>query len=312
MGTMNVLRKKMLVGVMLAASALCSAASATAEPGEAERERARNLVYHGDMLFAEKRYGEALEAYSSADEIMKVPTTSIEVAKVLASLGRLVEAREVAAQVEAHVATLGEPPPFTRARVRATELVRELDKRIPTVRLDIVPRVKTRKVSVDKQPVPDDLSWSPLRMDPGRHIISVDADGFAIIAQSVDLTEGEAAVLELKLPERTRGPGSIALASFIVSGVALTGATIAGAMYLDQQSTLEDACRRGTPDCDIDAIERADALGWTANVGFLLALAGAATGGVSYGLEASREATMEGIQMGAVVSPGFVGVQGAF
>jgi len=303
---------KTLLGLLIAAAAISVATSANAEPTDTDRERARNLVYHGDMLFTEQRYGEALEAYSSADDIMKVPTTGIEVAKTLASLGRLVEAREVASAVEAVVVTPDEPPPFEQARQRASSLVRELDARIPTVTLGITPRVKTRTILVDRQPVPDHLSWSPIRVDPGRHIITVDARGFAIITRPVDVKEGERAVLDLELPGKTRGPGAVALAGFIVSGVALTGATIAGALYLEQRADLEEACAKRTAECDVDNIARADALGWTANIGFIIAVAGGAVGGISYGLEASRESREHGMQMSAVVTPGFVGLQGEF
>jgi hypothetical protein len=306
------LRPAKLLLALFVTTAICSASTAYADPAESERERARDLVYHGDMLFAEKRYGEALEAYSTADEIMKVPTTGIEVAKTLASLGRLVEAREVAAGVEAFATKELEPEPFAQARQRATLLVRELDARIPTVALEIVPRVKTRLILVDKQPVPDSRSWSPIRMDPGRHIISVQAQGFAVIAQPIDVKEGERAVLEVKLPEKIRGPGSVALAGFIVSGIALTAGAIAGGAYLDQRATLEEACAVGGSTCDIGNFDRVNAIGWTANLGFVLAAAGAAVGGISYGLEVGRERTMKDMQMNAVVTPGFTGLQGRF
>ena len=76
----------------LALALWCHTALGSA-PSSPERERARALMDQGDARFEAGAYDAALEAYRAADAIMGVPTTAIEVARVLEKLGRLLQAR---------------------------------------------------------------------------------------------------------------------------------------------------------------------------------------------------------------------------
>jgi len=278
----------LLVGALaLAHVTLDRDAVAHAAPDDAER--ARTLVYRGDDLFTEKRFGEALQAYEEADRLMHVPTTGVEVAKTLSALGRLSEARETARAVEQLPVVADEPLPFWEARQRATALIREIDRRMPAVALDVVPRVKRRVVRVDREVIPDALTWAPIRMDPGRHVVTIEAEGFQTLSRSVDVAEGQKVDLTMKLKESTRGPSPISITGFVVSGLALTGGIFSSAMYMKERSDLEQACAARDPDCGQIGYDRANAFGWAADVSFAIAIAGAALGGVTYALDISSE-----------------------
>jgi tetratricopeptide (TPR) repeat protein len=122
-------------------SLLLAAALATVAPpalardvdavSDADKAIARELVAVGDEHFAAGDYERALEAYRGADTIMGVPTTSIEVARTLAALGRDAEALAVIDAVLAYPERDDEPAAFRRARANAAALKVDLLERAP-------------------------------------------------------------------------------------------------------------------------------------------------------------------------------------
>lgn len=261
----------------------------TASPTpEKEKAKARELVYRGDELFAQERLGEALVSYLHADEIMRVPTTRIEVAKTLAALGRLTEARDTAVAVEKMPLRDDEPFPFLQARRRASNLVRDLDRRIPTLSLEVVPSVSNRTVYIDKIAVPETIAWAPLRMEPGRHVITVEAPGFSTVAKTVDVKEGEATTLRVVLPESSRGPSGLGIGGLIVSGLGLTAGVVTGALFIQEHAALEDACSAHASSCTDEAFAQTNALGWASGASLVAGVAAGLVGGIAFGVDASQ------------------------
>ncbi|WP_437314568.1 PEGA domain-containing protein [Sorangium sp. So ce385] len=300
----------MIAGLLIAASPALAGEGAGPAGGEGDdkaRSEARELVYSGDELFAQKRYAEALRAYQRAERLVCVPTTSIEVAKTLAAIGRLSEARELASTIASSRATPGEPWPFTQARRRAEALRGELDGRIPRLKVRITPSPAGARLKVDGQEVKVSAEGSPI--DPGNHWVEVEADGYVGARQRVYVPEREVTTLDVALtPERSSGKASAwVLGGFIASGAGLAVGLGAGAAYLGARSDLEDACRQGTASCSDGARGSANALGWVSNVGFGLAIAGAAVGGVALGLESARAPASN---VTWAVGPGYIGVRG--
>jgi hypothetical protein len=78
---------------VVAAVVLLTAPAAWAQPTETDRESAREFMAKGRDARSNDDIRQALQHFRSADEIMHVPTTSLEVAKAQADLGMLVEAR---------------------------------------------------------------------------------------------------------------------------------------------------------------------------------------------------------------------------
>ncbi|WP_437731478.1 PEGA domain-containing protein [Sorangium sp. So ce1335] len=299
----------MLAGLIVAASPAL-AAQAPGGADEKARNEARELVYTGDELFAQKRYAEALRAYQRAERLVCVPTTSIEVAKTLAAIGRLSEARDLAATIAASRPTPGEPWPFMQARRRAEALRDDLGERIPRLRVRITPSPAGARLRVDGQIMAASVEGSPI--DPGNHWVEVEADGYVGSRQRVYVPEREVTTLDVPLtpvpePDGGSGPSPWVLGGFIASGAGLAVGLGAGVAYLNARSDLEEACRLGTASCSGDARGGANALGWVSNVGFGVAIAGAAVGGVALGLESSRASASK---VTWAVGPGYIGVRG--
>src|SRR5688500_3409778 len=106
---------------------------AFAEPTEAEKKKARVLMEEGDDFSSKRDYAHALEKYQAADALMGVPTTGIEVARTLASLGKLVEARDIALKITRSPVLPKEPDVFAKARQNAQTLADQLATRIPSI-----------------------------------------------------------------------------------------------------------------------------------------------------------------------------------
>ncbi|XXT16699.1 PEGA domain-containing protein [Sorangium sp. So ce429] len=300
----------MLASLVVAASPALAAQDLGAGGGEAEekaRTEARELVYTGDELFAQKKYAEALRAYQRAEQLVDVPTTSIEVAKTLAAIGRLSEARDLAATIAASPPTPGEPWPFMQARRRADALRSELDERIPRLKVTIKPSPPGARLKVDGQVVKASLDGASI--DPGNHWVEVEADGYVAERQRVYVPEKETTTLAVAL---TPVPTQPSAAPWIIGGFVASGAGLAlglgtGAAYLSARDDLAEACRQRTASCSEDARGSANTLGWVSNVGFGLAIAGAAVGGIALGLESSREPAAS---VTWAVGPGYISVRG--
>jgi hypothetical protein len=187
---------------VLLSLSLCSllwVGNASADPSPADRESARSLLKEGDRLFAAKDFGGALKAYAGADALMHVPSTSVEVAKAQASLGRLIEARETCLQVARQTPPKSEPRAMTLARKRCEELSRTAEPRIPSLKIQVKGPTAPAEIAIDGVVIPAGAAGLPRRLDPGKHAVVVRAAGFAEKSQDVTLKEAESASLEVKL-----------------------------------------------------------------------------------------------------------------
>jgi hypothetical protein len=260
-----------LVAAIAFASVSVASVTAVAQDDEA-RSRARSLVYQGDDLYSGGRYGEALEAYAEADALVGVPTTRIEVAKVLAALGSFVEARRIAAELVSSKPSGSEPLPFVDARGRAAGMMRDLDRRTPRLRIETEPE-GSFDVHIDGRTVGEDEAKAGVYLDPGTHTVVVSADGQATESRRVYLREGERRSLVVDLGPREIPISRWAIASFVLSGVALTASTVTGLTSLGRASG-----------DDLDELEAASV------VSLAVAVGAGATGGIIIALDQTPEA----------------------
>ena len=183
------------------ACALASTA-ARADPTAADRETARSLMQEGRDLRDKGNLKEALRRFKAADDIMHVPTTGLELARVQVSLGLLVEALDTIATIRQTPAKPGDPEPFAEARAKAEELSASLNGRVPAITVVI------RGASADAQPavtidgraLPASIVGLPRSVDPGHHVVSARV-GAAEATQEVDVKEGEQKRVQLTLAE---------------------------------------------------------------------------------------------------------------
>jgi hypothetical protein len=182
-----------------------------------------------DRLLAANDLEGALKRYQAADDLMHVPTTGIETARVLAQLGKLVEARTRAIEVAHSPVTAGEPEVFAEARARAVELAEALGSRIPSVVIQVTPSTTGSVVKLDNAAIPQAALGLPFKVNPGQHSLSVSAPGFEPGQQTFRIAEGQTQALSLSLsPAPNSAPSNAAPAAADVAASPDGGAEPAG------------------------------------------------------------------------------------
>jgi hypothetical protein len=263
---------------------------ASAEPTTGERATARMWMANGRMLRSQGNLESALQSFKTAENIMHVPTTGLEVARTLDAMGRLVEAEVVLQRVLALPVSANDPAPFQEALGAAKVLSTELEQRIPVVTF-VLPATSAHdslKVLVDGRSVPARALRAPLKLDPGLHRITARL-GAADASQSIDLHERSRQPIVVRAPalgmvstamdERSTSPWrTVAYVSFGTSAAALVFGTIAGTLALSTQPSLsEERCGvGGCPASATAAMDRSHRYATASAVGF--ATCGAALG----------------------------------
>lgn len=160
----------------------------------------------GDKLLANGQVPDALKRYRAAHQIMGVPTTGIEVARVQAKLGLLVEARATAIEVANSPASAKEPEVFGEARLAAAELANSLETRIASVTIEIGPPEADTTTKIGDSVIPQAALGLPYKVNPGKHVLSVTAPGYAPRAMDFQVGEGEERVLRMELAKDNSVP----------------------------------------------------------------------------------------------------------
>lgn len=156
------------VALVLGLAAPCSARA----EDPVDRETARRSFEEGKRRRDAGDTQGALESFLAADALMNVPTTKLAVARALAALGRLVEARDAALNVARLPAAPSEPQPFADARAGAAQLAVNLGERIPALTIALT-GARPASLAVDGVTIPEPAWTVARRLDPGRHVVIV-------------------------------------------------------------------------------------------------------------------------------------------
>jgi hypothetical protein len=249
----------------------------------------------------------ALERYQAADQIMRVPTTGLELARMHAAMVQLVEARAAALDAANMPVEKGESAAYARARAEAAQLAVQLAPRVPDVTVFVEPEGIESRISIDGAPLPRLPRPLPFRINPGTHMLVAEAPGYTIASQQFSLEEGEHARLRIVLlpepanvqvaaserlpaqphatgvesaakstpPGRTRG-----YAGVIAGGAVMAAGVVMGLVATSQASAVREGCL-GTrcPTSRRDDYDSAVTLANATNVSLAVGLAG-----MTYGL----------------------------
>jgi hypothetical protein len=288
--------KRVLCSIVLVVGLMQSRVAA-AEPDEGAKLVARELMAKGR---AQRESGDregALESFSKAHAIMHVPTTLLETARACVETGRMLEALQLVSEPAAPAAD--EPEPFTRARSEADQLRRELEQRVPRVRIDLsgAPTGPAPTMTIDGAPRPDCVAGC--RLNPGRHLVAA-RTAHALAEEQLQLREGDQQQLELvfsplELPATPPRPGAadaaeaagppqrrVPTATWVAGGVAfvsLTMGTVLGLRALHERDRLESRCAPACSTDEVDGVRREVVM---SNVAFGVGLSAAALAVVSY------------------------------
>ncbi len=206
------LRGALVAGTLaLAFVSTCSIVEvAHAEPTPAEIDTARRL--YKEALELRKSGGEAsaLVKLKAAYALSKSAVLGLEVAKSEAALGKLIEAREQAIEIESLPVVAKETKVSADAREEATRLAAAIEQRIASVnvRLTGVPSGSTPNVTIDGVPLPSAALGLGHAIDPGKHAITASAGNGPIASVEIVLGEGESRDVTLSLATTDRPPAA--------------------------------------------------------------------------------------------------------
>jgi hypothetical protein len=182
----------LLGAAALSAVSFAATAGRAAEPSAADKETSRGLYREGMRLFDAHDYAGAERACRGAHALVQAPTSASCWAKALESLGRLIEARDAFLEAVRYPATAGEPAVFTSARDAARVEADALAARIPTIVLVVsgVSEGAALAATVDGASMAPDTVRLPRKIDPGKHVVVVEAPGARPVSVEVNAFEG--------------------------------------------------------------------------------------------------------------------------
>lgn len=294
---------RLLVFVAFVAFFAAFAGVAHGEPNAGAREAARTMMDRGHALRNAGDHRGALVQFQAAEEIMHLPITGLETAREQIALGQLVEALDMLEQVGRMAATPHEPDILRESRDAAATLVPELTKRIPLLKVTATgtPPGTAVAYKVDGAAVPEGALLSPLRVNPGHHVIVGTALGVSA-SQSVDVQEGQSVAVVLTFGEppprpaiatpspasetgatnaTSATPPTVRTLRWVGVGVAAAGVvvgTVSGILSVSATNAatgggcVSDRC----PPSTWDDIQRARTTGNISTASFIVAGAGAA------------------------------------
>ncbi len=187
---MTLLRSTLICTTALALLGGSSVAHAQTAPDPLPPEE-RTAFERGFAALQSRRFAEAELALREAMRLRPTPVTQYNLGLALRGLGRYLDAIEV---FEAYLRA-----PEARASPERLAAVRDelADIRRAVARVELALRPAAATVRVDGRPV--EARASVVSLDPGRHVLDVEADGFERDHREVTLAPGAQVVLAITL-----------------------------------------------------------------------------------------------------------------
>jgi len=331
---------RLLGSLLLAGVCFAGPVAAQAQPSEADRASARSLAAEGYDALERKDYATAVDRFRHADALVHAPTISVDLARALVGMGKLVEASERYQLVIREGVPKGSPASWKRALDDAQSEVSALEPRLAWVVIHVMGPLDP-EVTIDGVRVPEGSIGARRAADPGGWEVRATAPGFEPATEQVKLAEGEEQTVTLvmkKLPpgpkpdvepepehvapaaqkqEPNRLPAWIA---FGVGGAGLVVGSVTGVLALQTHSDLaekcpNDTCNPTTPEEEHDMRSdrsRYHTFGTISGIGFVVAIAGAVTGTVLLVTGTPSEPSPPKAALWPVIGPNRVGVAGRF
>jgi tetratricopeptide (TPR) repeat protein len=293
------------------------------------------MAFQGLVAFKAGQFAEALDKYTRAFSIVKLPALAVHMARADVKLGRFVAAAELYEQAMQLGDGVGDSKVQARARVDAQVERAGLLLRIPKLLIRIAGvEPATVSVQVDGARIPSEMFQSGWLVDPGTHKVSASI-GTQQQEQLAAIAEGEGRelrfVFKAKLGSESANNGvqfgkkavgetstmrTAAWASFGVGGAGLLFWGTTGLVAWSKSSHLKsEHCGQGSDQSTCPRDEEASYTRWKtlAGVGFYTGAAGLLTGAVLYFAEPNKRKSRDS---NARVLPwlgvGSAGVEGQF
>ena len=180
-------------------------AVASAQLSDADKATARSLAQQGQEALDRKDFTTAADRFDRARQLVPAPTLTLGLARAQVGLGRWVAAQETYNRLLREGAPAGAPPAFAKALAEARKELDALEPRIPSVVIN-VSGAPAAKVTLDDAPVPSAALGVRRPVDPGRHVVHAEADGFAPAESAVTVAEHRTETVTLALARGQAAP----------------------------------------------------------------------------------------------------------
>jgi hypothetical protein len=185
-------------------AAASPAASSTPAPAMSESERkaaARAAYLEGAALQEKGDCVQALPRFAAAEKLFEAATHELRIAQCQAATGKLVEAQE-SYETLVHKNLSTAPDAFKQAQDTARKELPTLQPRIPTLRVQITQAGSSPKdvaVQVNGTRMPNELINIARPVNPGTYKVTASATGYKAAPVDVQLGEGDAKTVDMKL-----------------------------------------------------------------------------------------------------------------
>jgi len=304
-----------------------------ADPSASDRATARSLAGEGYQALQAKDYAAAADRFSRADALVHAPTLSIDWARALVWLGKLVEAQERYEQIIREGVDAKAPKSWQRALSDAGVELSQLKPRLAWITISVSGAAEAH-VTIDGVAVPPAAIGVRRAVNPGSLEVRVEAQGFLGQKKAIELAEGAEDSVAFNLepdpdqqkapppeatkpepaPVKPRDPTAMYVA-FGVSAAGLAVGAITGGLFLSKRSDLTGVCnanRECVSDHE-DDVKQYNRLGTISAIGWGVGIAGA---GVGLSLWVANRGTRSAPTKAAVLHPylglGSVGAVGSF
>ena len=306
---------------------------------DAERAAARTIGYQGLAAYKKGNYPLALEKFSRAYEVLKVPTLGLWTARALAKQGRLVEAAERYLELTRIEVSGGDEQLQRQAQATAAKERQALMPRIAglTIQLRGV-KPEQAQITLDGKEVPSAFVGEQQPVDPGEHQIKVQA-GDQEVEKTATLGEGEKQTLEIELEPiaaTEESPGkptpvtgtskgdqgaenerpwqkTATWISLGVGGAGLIFGSVTGVIAISKRKSLDDSgcVNQVCPDDQQSKVDSYNGMRTLSTVGFIAGGVGLAAAGAFF-LTAPKGANDGKDQVTAWVGVGSAGLSARF
>ena len=166
-------------------------------------QRALDLAYEADDLFAKGKWDTAYARFAEADGLAHSPVFVLFMARARRNAGKLLLAATLYERVAEEKLAAGAPKPFRAAIADAASELAELRTRIPSVRVVVVAApAGAVEVRMDGAAVELDKSLS---VDPGKHVFWAKV-GDKTASETVEIAAGDERVVELSFAAKKIAP----------------------------------------------------------------------------------------------------------
>ena len=173
----------------------------------ADKATARQLATQGIQYYQQGKPADALDLLQRAEQLYDAPVHLIYIARTQAALGKVVEASETYRRLVRTDLPAGAPQAFKDAVTDAQKELQQLEPKIPSLRIDVVPSdAKGLQLKVDGEVLSTVIIGINRPTNPGKHTVEAAAANYESASATVDLAPGGKQTVKLQMHSNPGAP----------------------------------------------------------------------------------------------------------